>query len=377
MASFNFNLPVNLAFGKGRINELSTLSKPYGKKALLVTGQNSTKKTGLLDLSVKLLEEGEIEVVIFDKVTQNPLTTTAIEGGKIAKENNCDFILGIGGGSIMDCAKAIAFLAVNEGDINDYIFGKIVSDKALPIVLVPTTCGTGSEANGFAVLTNAENQDKKSLRGNHLIPKVSLIDPDLMKTMPKNVFAQVAFDALCHLMEGATSNLSNYITKNLALEGIKLVRDNIVNIYNGDNSDESYEAITLASTYGGMVIYSAGVSLPHAMEHPVSGLTDIAHGKGLAALTPAILEKTIEKVPEKFIDVAKALGGESPADVVKIIKKILADINLNCNLSDFGIKNENVSWLTENCFKVSAVSVNNHPFVFSKEEISEIFTQCL
>ncbi len=377
MSKFNFHLPVNLVFGKARILELGALSVPYGKKALLVTGQNSTKKTGLLDLSIKLLNEADIEVEVYDKVTQNPLTTTAIEGATLAREKDCDFIIGIGGGSIMDCAKAIAFLAVNEGDINEYIFGKIVSDKALPIILVPTTCGTGSEGNGFAVLTNAENKDKKSLRGSYLIPKVSIVDPDLMKTMPKSIFSQVAFDALCHLIEGATSNLSNYITKNLALEGIKLIRENIVAIYNGDDSDERYEAVTLASTYGGMVIYSAGVALPHALEHPISGLTDIAHGRGLAAITPLIMKKTIEKVPLKYTDVAKALGGGEASDCVRILKQVLEDIHLTCSLSDFGITSDQIEWLVENSFKVSEVSINNHPYRFSKEEIYNIFSECI
>ena len=115
--------------------------------------------------------------MLFDKVQQNPLTTTAIEGAQFAKASRCDCVVAIGGGSIMDCAKAIAFLAVNDGDINDYIFGKTASDRALPLILIPTTCGTGSEGNGFAVLTNPENGDKKSLRCNAIVAKVSIVDP--------------------------------------------------------------------------------------------------------------------------------------------------------------------------------------------------------
>ena len=157
---FNYHLPVNLVFGRGRVAEVGTLSAGYGKKALIVTGKNSTKKSGLLDRVSSYVKEAGIKSVVFDKVSQNPLTTTAKEGADFAKQEGCDVIIGLGGGSIMDCAKAIAFIAVNDGDINDYIFNRKTSEKALPLILIPTTCGTGSEGNGFAVLTNPENGDK-------------------------------------------------------------------------------------------------------------------------------------------------------------------------------------------------------------------------
>ena len=195
---FNHFLPVNIIFGKGRVNEVGNLSKPYGSRALIVTGRSSAKKSGLYDKVRNSLEDAGIESVLFDNVSQNPLTTTVIEGADIAKANDVEFVVAIGGGSIMDCAKAIAFLAVNDGDISDYIFGRKYSDAALPIVLIPTTCGTGSEGNGFAVLTNPDNGDKKSLRCNAIVAKVSIVDPDCMKTMPRKVLAAVGFDALCH-----------------------------------------------------------------------------------------------------------------------------------------------------------------------------------
>ncbi len=375
--NFTYFLPANIVFGKNRINELGSLSKKYGKKALVVTGQNSTKKTGLLDLSISLLNKSEIETVIFDEVTQNPLTTTATKGALIAKQNGCDMIIGIGGGSIMDCAKSIAMLAINEGDVSDYIFGKMVATSALPIVLVPTTCGTGSEANGFAVLTNADSMDKKSLKGDYLIPKLSIVDPELMKTIPKQIFASVAFDALCHLMEASTSKLSTPLIKSLAFEGVSLAMKNIVPIYEGDSSDTRYEEMTLASTIGGMVIYTGGVTLGHAMEHPVSGLKNIAHGKGLAMLTPAIMRKTIEKIPEQFDELSLAMGGINSAHCLAILDNLLVKLNLNQSLSDCGITSDDIDWLVENCYKVSTASLNNHPYTFSKEELREIFIESL
>jgi len=138
---FNYYLPVNLVFGRGSVGKIGNIAIEYGKKALIVTGRSSTKKSGLLDRVIKYLAKAGVDSVVFDKVKQNPLTTTAIEAAELAKTEKCDVVIGVGGGSIMDCAKAAAFLAVNDGDINDYIFNRIKSDKALPIILVPTTCG--------------------------------------------------------------------------------------------------------------------------------------------------------------------------------------------------------------------------------------------
>ncbi len=377
MNGFKYCLPANILFGTGSVKNVGEETKKYGSSVLLVTGTGSTKRTGLLDTVVELLRESGLEVVVFDKVTQNPLTDTAIEGALLAKEKSCDVVIGLGGGSILDCSKAIAFMAVNDGDINDYIFGTIQSDKALPVIAIPTTCGTGSEGNGFAVLTNPITQDKKSLRGEFLIPKLSIVDPLLMKTMPKHIFAQVSFDALCHLMEASTSRSTNIFAKTLALKGVELIMQNVVAIYNGDDSNERYEAVTLASTIGGMAIYCAGVALPHAMEHPVSGLKNAVHGKGLAALTPTILAKTIEKDSSVYDELAIALGGKSSGDCVSIVKKLLEDLSLTCSLRNFDIVESDIDWLVTNCYKVSGVSVKNHPVLFSEEELRIIYCDCL
>lgn len=134
---FNYYLPVHLIFGRGEVNRIGEIAGAYGKKALIVTGQNSTKKSGLLDRVTDLLKKAGVETAVFDQVRQNPLTTTAEEGALAAKEQGCGVVIGLGGGSILDCAKAIAFLAVNDGDINDYIFNRITGNDALPLILVP------------------------------------------------------------------------------------------------------------------------------------------------------------------------------------------------------------------------------------------------
>lgn len=375
--AFKYFLPVNIEFGSGKVAKAGELTKPYGKKALIVTGHSSAKKSGLYDKVKDSLKAEGIDSVLFDKVAQNPLTTTAAEGAAFAKENGCDVVVAIGGGSIMDCAKAIAFLAVNDGDVSDYIFGKKASATALPIILIPTTCGTGSEGNGFAVLTNPDNGDKKSLRCNAIVAKVSIVDPECMMTMPKHVLASVGFDALCHNMEAYTSKIAQPFTDALSLYAVDLIAHNLVDVYKGTGSKESWEKITLASTIGGMVINTAGVTLAHGMEHPASGLKDIVHGKGLAALTPTIIEASYQGAPEKFAKLAKLFGGEKAEDLAGKVRELLENIELTCTLSDLGIEEKDIPWMAENCMKVSAPSIANNPVVFSQEEIAEIYKKAL
>lgn len=374
---FKYFLPVNIEFGCGKVNEVGRLTSPYGKKALIVTGRSSAKRSGLYDKVKKSLEAEGIESILFDEVSQNPLTTTAHAGSDIAKENKCDVVIAIGGGSIMDCAKAIAFLAENDGDVSDYIFNRKKSDKALPLILIPTTCGTGSEGNGFAVLTNPENGDKKSLRCNAIIAKVSIIDPECMVTMPKKVLASVGFDALCHSIEAYTSKISQPFTDALALYAIELIADSLVDLYRGDTDISKWEKITIASTIGGMVINQAGVTLAHGMEHPASGLKDIVHGNGLAALTPTIIEASYMGAEKKFARVSRLLGGKDASDCAERVRELLKAIDMEITLKDLGLTEEDIPWMAENCMKVSAASIVNNPIVFTKEEIEAIYKNSL
>lgn len=220
MMDFSYYLPVHLIFGRGKINQVGIQTARYGKKAFLVTGKSSAR-SGLLDAVQKYLEAAGVEAVVFDEVTPNPLTTTAIEAVKIIKEQHCDVVIGLGGGSVLDAAKGMAFLAGNHGSIDDYIFGKEPDGEALPIILVPTTCGTGSEGNSFAVFTNPQTKDKKSLPHTQLIAKASIIDSTLMETMPKNILSSVGLDAFCNNMEGYLSKNAQPITDLMGADGMK------------------------------------------------------------------------------------------------------------------------------------------------------------
>jgi alcohol dehydrogenase class IV len=375
--NFNYHLPVNLIFGRGRVSELGTQAARCGKRALVVTGRNSAKKTGLLDRALSYLSAVGLEYALFDEVEQNPLTTTVSRGVEAIRSHGCDVVIGLGGGSIMDAAKGMAFMAVNEGDISDYIFNVRTSDMALPIILVPTTCGTGSEGNGFAVLTNPETKDKKSLRCNAIIPKASIIDPELMTTMPKNLLASVGFDALCHCMEGYISRICSPMTEIIALEGIRMTYESLQRVYDDYSDMEAWERLTWGSTLGGMTLNLAGVTAAHGMEHPASGLRDIVHGSGLAALTPPVYRRSISGAPERFAVISRLMGGRDETDCVERIEILLERIGLTTSLGRQGLTSGDVDWMVKNCMKISAAGISGNPVVFTESELAEIYNEAM
>ncbi|MEY8351843.1 iron-containing alcohol dehydrogenase [Lachnospiraceae bacterium 54-53] len=374
---FQYNLPVNLVFGRGKSDLVGEKAAALGKKALIVTGGRSTKASGLLEKTEGLLKKNGVSSVLFDKVEPNPLTTTVYEGAETALREECDLVIALGGGSSLDAGKGIAFQAVNGGDISDYIYGKKTGDRALPVLAVPTTCGTGSEGNGFAVMTNPENMDKKSLRCAAIVPACSIIDPLLMTTMPADILASVGFDALCHNMDAYLSSIAQPLTDIMALEGARLAAESLTGLYEDPKDPDRWDELCMASTLGGMVINTAGVTALHGMEHPVSGLKNAVHGRGLAALAPHVFEASIKGAPHKFAMLSRILGGKDENDFADRIRKLIKKLHLTETLGDMGIMEKDLTWLTENCMKVSAASMANHPVLFKAEEIREIYRKAI
>ena len=384
---FSYFLPVNIQFGWNKVDNVADFAAPYGKKALIVTGRTSAKKSGLYDRVVAKLDAAHIEHVLFDQVDANPLTTTALDGAALAKSESCDMVIAIGGGSIMDCAKGIAFMAVNEGDINDYIFNRKVSDNALPLIVIPTTCGTGSEGNGFGVLTNPETGDKKSLRCNAIVPKVSIVDPAVMGTMPPHVLASVGFDALCHNIEAYTSKTAQPFTDALAHYAVTLLAQYLVPLYkhvkataegkpavlNETQLTKAWESVTLASTIGGMVINTAGVTLAHGMEHPASGLKDITHGVGLAIIEPVAVEYTWSANPDKFGVLARIFNHGDGSELGEALRLIVHDLGLTTNLTELGFMKKDIPWLVDNVYVVATGNIANTVAKISREDIEALY----
>ena len=384
---FSYFLPVNIQFGWNKVDSVADFVKPYGKKVLIVTGRTSAKKSGLYDRVVTKLDNAQINHVLFDEVDANPLTTTAIKGSELAKANGCEAIVAIGGGSIMDCAKGIAFMAVNDGDINDYIFNRKTSDNALPLIVIPTTCGTGSEGNGFGVLTNPETGDKKSLRCNAIVPKVSIVDPAVMGTMPSHVLASVGFDALCHNIEAYTSKTAQPFSDALSYYAVTLLAQYLVPLYkhvkavangkpivlNEKQLTKAWESVTLASTIGGMVINTAGVTLAHGMEHPTSGLKDITHGVGLAVIEPVVVEYTWSANPDKFGALARIFNHGDGSELGEALRSIVHDLDLTTNLTELGFTKKDIPWLVDNVYVVATGNIANTVAEVSRKDIEVLY----
>ena len=384
---FSYFLPVNIQFGWDKVDSVADYVAPYGKKALIVTGRTSAKKSGLYDRVVVKLETAHIDYVLFDQVDANPLTTTALEGAALAKSESCDVVISIGGGSIMDCAKGIAFMAVNDGDINDYIFNRKSSDNALPLIVIPTTCGTGSEGNGFGVLTNPETGDKKSLRCNAIVPKVSIVDPGVMGTMPSHVLASVGFDALCHNIEAYTSKTAQPFTDALSYYAVTLLAQYLVPLYkhvkavangkpevlNEKQLTQAWESVTLASTIGGMVINTAGVTLAHGMEHPASGLKDITHGVGLAVIEPVVVEYTWSANPDKFGALARIFNHGDGSELGEALRFIVHDLDLTTNLTELGFTKKDIPWLVDNVYVVATGNIANTVAEINRKDIEVLY----
>ena len=198
-----------------------------------------------------------------------------------------------------------------------------------------------------------------------------------MKTMPKPVLAAVVFDALCHNMEAFLSRKRQPFSEIMALRGMELSVKFLPRVYENPDDDEAWEAVTLASTFGGMSIYTSSVVAPHGIEHPASGLRDIVHGCGLAALTPIVYEHTLSAAPEKFRTIAKLLGGKKAADCPDAIRRFLERIDLNCTLSEQGVQEADIDWMTENCFQVSAMMLQNHPCKLTPDDVRAIYRAAL
>lgn len=378
---FTYQFPIHLEFGRGSVKKIGYIAAEYGKHALLVTGVESARKTGLLERVLCYLEKSGIKAEIYDGVAPNPLTVTAEAAGRLAREKKCDLVIGLGGGSVLDCAKAAAFLGRNRGNIYDYMFLRETSDKALPVIAIPTTAGSGSEMNGFSALTNPDTHEKKSFRCDAMIPVCAIVDSECVMTMPKNQLAESGIDILCHCVESYMSSMAQPFTELLSLKGLQLLYDNLLLLYSGRCSPEAWDALSLAGVMGGMAIHAAGVTLAHGMEHPISGLKQVSHAKGMAALLPTVMEATISggsgKVRKKATVLAEYLGGREERECADRLRNYFSELNMHVTLSDLGVTREEITWLTDSCYRTAVPALACHPVRFSRYQIEELYQKAL
>ena len=335
-SSFNFFTPTKLIFGPGKLNDLKEIAPNYGQKCLLVSRpkKGSLKNTYLR--IEKLLNSVDIEVFYFDEIVPNPTLEGINKGVAIAAENKVDFILGVGGGSVMDSAKLIALLYESKGVIDwkaafsnyDHPFSFIKSKpSSLPFLAVSTTSGTGSQCTQAAVVSDTKNKEKITLFHLDLFPKAAIIDPELMLTVPDRVTAATGFDAFTHAFESYLGGRTSPITEQLSLQSIKLVIENLPKAINEPNSIEYRTSLAWADTIAGICLSNGGADIPHPLGEIIGGICQrIPHGETLAMVYPKFLNYKKNIAIDKFETIANYLGLEKKPEA--FVNKVIELLNI-------------------------------------------------
>ena len=356
---FNAYAPTRILFGAGQLNNLNVQKMP-GKKAMVVIS-NGKSGRGILPRLEEQLRLAEIEYTVFDRVEANPLKSTVEAGAEFSRENGCDFVVALGGGSVMDAAKVMAMLAPNPGDLWDYVFsgtgkGLIGKNPALPMVAITTTAGTGSEVDQYGVITNPDTNEKIGIGGYKcMFPVIAVVDPELMTSVPPQFTAFQGWDALSHSMEGYISAAGNIMSDMYALTAIENISSNLAAAVREDNNLEVRGKIAFGNILSGYVMVVGGVTSQHSLEHALSAYhQDLPHGAGLVMLSKAYFSHFINQhiCDERFVKMAQTMGeanAKEPMDFIDTLDRLQDDCGLaNLKMSDYGIKPNEFETLAKN-----------------------------
>ncbi len=371
-----FHLPTKIIFGSGSLNQLGSEARKLGRKAMLVTGSKSMRRTGVLDRVVKDLEANGVEAIIFDKVEPNPRTSTVDNGARIVRSEEFDLVIGLGGGSAMDTAKGITLASSGTESIWYYVGAKAEVKEPMPsLILVPTVAASGSEADNGAVITNWENHEKRSLSSPHFYAKVSIVDPDLTLTLPKKPTAQGGVDIFCHLAESyITTNRPSPLTDGIMETTMRLVVESLPQVLTKLDDIGARTRLSWASTIACSQLATlgggGGPMTLHGIEHPLSGYYDIAHGDGLAALLPAWMRFTLPERQERFVSLGKNVFGKT--DGILAAEKWLEKIGMKLRLQNLGVELERLEELAYSAVK-TASWLKNHPRLLDTAAILQIY----
>lgn len=374
---FEYFMPTRLIFGRGKLNELAVRPLP-GKKALIViTNGRSMRSLGYLSLVEDCLKKQGAESVVFDKVLPNPIEEHIMEAAEVVRNENCDFVIGLGGGSAIDSAKSIAVMARNPGTYWEYVKGKKqLSENVLPIIAVPTTAGTGTEADPWTVITNSKTNEKIGFGITETFPLFSIIDPELMVSVPTRLTAYQGMDAFFHSVEGYLANVAQPVSDLYALDSIRLINEYLPQAVADGSNLQAREKMAWASTQAGMVESISGCISEHSMEHALSAFyPELPHGAGLVALSVPyysyLLKKGRNKVRECYIEMAHAMGkkGDEPEQFITALKELIEKVGLsNLRLSEWGIKKDEAENLAANSFEAMGFLYSLDPVSLSEQD---------
>lgn len=386
---FSYYMPTRIIFGRGKLSELETTPYLPGVKALVVIGgSGAMKKYGYLDRMIGHLKANGVETVVYDKIQPNPVSEHVEEGAAIAKESGCDVVVGLGGGSTIDSAKSVAVMAVNPGRYWDYIArgsggGKIPAGGALPVVAIPTTAGTGTEADPWTVITRSETNEKIGWGADCTFPHLSIVDPELMVSVPAKTTAYTGMDAFFHAVETYLATISQPTSDLLALEAVGLITKYLpVAVKDGTNM-EARTKLAWASTEAGICETLSRCISQHSMEHAVSAYyPEVAHGAGLTMLSVSYFSCLAERSPARFGDLARAMGQdinglsekESAMAFIAGLKKLIRNVGLETEkLAGYGIKQDDLKTFAENSFYAMGSLFDITPVKLTPDDVLAIY----
>ncbi len=377
--NFEYSTAAKIVFGSGKAGILPQLLKEFDRKVLLVTGKDIRRHEFL----IHALEKENFEVTFF-AIHKEPSTEIVSEGAELLREKGCTVVVGLGGGSVIDGAKAIAALAPNKGSLIDYLEvigrGKILKKNPLPFFALPTTAGTGAEVTKNAVILSPEHNVKVSLRSDLMFPRMAIIDPELTVSMAPEITATTGMDALTHLLESFVSNQSNPFIDTLCREGIRRISASLATAYDDGSNLAAREDMAFAAMLGGMALANVKLGAVHGFAGPMGGMYPVPHGAVCAALLPAVMEINIKALDElnqnqwlgKYNEVAQILTGNPEAkatDGIQWAKKMMDKLKIP-HLSVFGLSVANFPILVEKAKNAS--SMKGNPVLLSDEQLMKV-----
>ena len=360
MIAFEFYNPTKIVFGSGRLDTLSEQALPGKKALLLISNGRSTKVNGSLDRVKAQLGKAGVQYVVFDGIMENPVKEAVMAGAECARDNGCDFILALGGGAVLDSSKAISAMATNDGDLWDYVVGgtgkgKPLANKGLPIVTIPTSSGTGSEINCWGVISNLETKEKIGFGAECLVPVLSVVDPELMRTVPPKYTAYQGFDALFHNTEVMMSNGVNVFSEAIALSAIENIAKYLPRAVKDGNDLEAREHVAYGSTVAGITMQLTSTTAQHSMEHAMSAYHhNLPHGAGLIMISVEFARYFIERhaCDGQFVKMARVMGmpeADKPEDFLTALVALQKACGVDdLRMSDYGIEKSECMTLAVN-----------------------------
>lgn len=384
MKSQNFTVtqPTRIRFGEGSINELASMVNELGGSRVFLVVDPGVVAAGLGERITASLVAAKIPFTLYDQVDPEPGLQLADKGVALAEQERCDCVVGAGGGSAMDVAKAISILLTNGGKAEEYIgLGKI-SKKGAPKIMIPTTAGTGAEVTFTAVFINERTSSKAGMNGDPLYPDAAILDPALTLTLPPHVTAATGIDALTHALEAYLSTQAHPISDMYALEAIELIAPNLGKAYAHGGNMEARSALLLGSLLAGKALATAGVGLVHAMAYPLGGMHQVSHGLANAVLLPYVMAYNLMAAPERFATLAEMFGRdtsemtlrEAGEASVEALWHLNDDVNIPKNLQELGVPRGDIPEMARIALTV-ARPVANNPRRPTLEEVEAIYEE--